>query len=248
MNRSFLVSALSVVLIIAVSSTVFFELLQAQQNTSLQPTEKTLYQTTSYAPFAQGNFVGNITYYQLKQFGDFGIGTFNGMDGEMACVDGVFYQIRTDGVPRAAEPSLHTPYACVTFFEADQTYQVTHTMNFSGLTAYIDSQLPTLNSIYAIRIFVNFSQAQTRSIPSQIPPYPTLAEVVANQTTFNIAEVTGTMVGYRFPDYLNGANTAGYHFHFVADSKAAGGHLLNGTLTNATIEIDRIDKYVLLSP
>jgi acetolactate decarboxylase len=30
----------------------------------------------------------------LKEYGDFGIGTFEGLDGEMVAVDGNFYQIK----------------------------------------------------------------------------------------------------------------------------------------------------------
>jgi len=35
---------------------------------------------------------------ELKRNGDFGIGTFNALDGEMIGLDGAFYQIKVDGV------------------------------------------------------------------------------------------------------------------------------------------------------
>ena len=35
---------------------------------------------------------------RLKQHGDFGLGTFEGIDGEMTVLDGHFYHFRSDGI------------------------------------------------------------------------------------------------------------------------------------------------------
>jgi len=34
----------------------------------------------------------------LKQYGDFGLGTFDGLDGEMIGLEGKFYQVKADGL------------------------------------------------------------------------------------------------------------------------------------------------------
>jgi acetolactate decarboxylase len=247
-SKSSWVPAAAIVLIAVVSLTALYELWQVQSNSRSLPTPKILFQVAPYAPFAQGSFDGNMTYAQLAQYGDFGIGTFNAMNGEMLALNGQFYQVRTDGMPKEADPTWKTPYAVVTFFKADQTLQVSSSLNYTDLTTYIDQALPNGNAIYAIKVHVTCEYAKTRSIPDQSQPYPPLTAVVANQTVFNLSNVTGTMIGFRFPDYLNGANTAGYHFHFITESKTAGGHMLECTITNATIELDQIDKYVLLMP
>ena len=56
--------------------------------------------------------------------------------------------------------------------------------------------------------------------------FPSLANVIANQTTFNLYNVEGTMAGYRFLRHLNGVNVDGYHCHFITDDLTAGGHML----------------------
>ena len=64
-----------------------------------------------------------MTYAQLAQAGDSGIGTFDGMDGEMMALDWHFYQARDDGSVRRADKTLETPFATVTFFTAEQRLQ-----------------------------------------------------------------------------------------------------------------------------
>lgn len=41
----------------------------------------------------EGGYEGEMTYGQLRCHGDFGIGTFNGLDGEMIGFDGRFCHI-----------------------------------------------------------------------------------------------------------------------------------------------------------
>jgi len=70
----------------------------------------------------------------------------------------------------------------------------------------------------------------------------------ANQTVFNLINVEATIVGFRLPSYMDGVNVAGYHLHFITDDKNAGGHLLDCTVRDATIEIDYTYKYDLALP
>ena len=63
-----------------------------------------------------GLYDGVVTYGELKQYGDFGIGTFEGLDGEMVALDGNFYQIKSDGVAYPVDDDMTTPFACAIFF------------------------------------------------------------------------------------------------------------------------------------
>lgn len=81
--------------------------------------------------FSAWNFDGNTTLADLARYGDFGIGTLNGLNGEMIAWDGKFYQIPTVGVPREIGSTEKTPYATVTFFPKDQTFQVTNVSSYS---------------------------------------------------------------------------------------------------------------------
>jgi acetolactate decarboxylase len=211
-----------------------------------KPEQDTLYQVSPFNVFSAGNFEGNTTYAELARHGDFGIGTVNGLDGEMFALNGKFYQIPTDGAPREIGPSEMTPYATVTFFNIDRTFHIANVFNFSELTADIDSMLPDHSAIYAIKVIGHFDFAKTRSVPLQTKPFPTLNEAVKNQTVFNLDGVDGTAVGFFFPESMNGIDFVGYHLHFLADDRAAGGHLLDCTIGNATVEIDQTNDFHLL--
>jgi len=232
------------VLVAVIALAAVYEIYQFQLTTQVAPIGKTLFQVSTYATMAAGDYYGKITYGELAKHGDFGIGAFESMNGEMIALDGNFYQITTiNGVPQTVETTQTTPFAMVTYFETDQTLYVQEAMNYTELKAFIDSNLPTLDGIYAIKIHGTFETAKTRSVPIQTPPYPALLEVVANQTVFNLTNVEGTIAGYRCPTYMDGINVAGYHCHFITDDKTAGGHMLDLVTQNITIEIDHIQQY-----
>jgi len=59
-----------------------------------QENRDVLFQTSTINALLEGVYEGEMTYKELKQHGDFGIGTFNGLDGEMIGLEGKFYQIK----------------------------------------------------------------------------------------------------------------------------------------------------------
>jgi acetolactate decarboxylase len=91
-----------------------------------RPEQHTLYQISTFNIFATGNFEENTTYAELAKHGDFGIGNLNGLNGEMFAENGKFYQIPADGSPREIGALENTSYATVTFFNKDQTLQVSN--------------------------------------------------------------------------------------------------------------------------
>ena len=57
-----------------------------------------------------------------------------------------------------------------------------------------------------------------------------------------------TQVNIFMPEYLTGVTAVGYHFHFIADDRYVGGHLLDLALTSATVEVDPLEQVQLLIP
>jgi acetolactate decarboxylase len=55
-------------------------------------------------------------------------------------------------------------------------------------------------------------------------------------------------VGYILPDYFSTIGVSGYHFHFISADKRHGGHVLDVSLTAATIDIDDLASVKLLIP
>ena len=238
-NRK-LIIAIAIALVAVILFAAFYEL--------TLPERDTLYQVSAFNVFSAGNFEGNTTYAELAIHGDFGIGTLNNLDGEMIAFNDKFYQIPTNGYPREIDSTEKTPYATVTFFDSDQTFQVANVSSYLQLREHINSTLPNFNAIYGIKVHGFFEFAQTRSVPIQTKPYPNLSEAVKNQTVFDLNGVEGTLAGFFFPNSMNGVDFAGYHLHFLTDDHTAGGHLLECSIINATIEIDQTNNYHLLIP
>jgi acetolactate decarboxylase len=233
--------------VVAVFSCVaVYLVLYSELSVNVTGNRETLFQVAAFKSFAAGDYEGKTTYAELAKHGDFGIGTLTGLDGEMVALDGVFYQIPIDGTPRKIGSSEETPFAVVTFFEADQTLYVDDAMNYSELTAYIDQVVSPESAMYAIKIHGEYDYAKARSVPKQTEPYPELTDVIAEQTIFPLYNVTGTTAGFRLPSYMAEVNVAGYHFHFIADDELSGGHLLDCIVRNATIEIDYTYDYELI--
>lgn len=207
--------------------------------------DESVFQVGAFEPFAQGDYDGTTTYAELTKHGDFGLGTLNGLDGEMVALNGVFYQIPIDGEPRQIGATEETPFALITFFEADQTLHVDGPMNYSELQAFIDQNISPETALYAIKIHGVYDYAKTRSVPKQTEPYPDLTEVIEHQVIFPLHNITGTAAGFRLPSYMDEINVAGYHMHFISDDETSGGHLLDCNIRDATIEIDYTYGYEL---
>lgn len=198
----------------------------------------TMFQTSTLNALLEAVYDGNLTLKELTKHGDFGIGTFHSLDGEMIVLEKKVYQVKADGKVYRPGGNTTTPFAMVTYFDPDQEVSITEPLTIETLKTYINSLLPSPNIICAIKLDGEFTSIKTRSVPGQSKPYPRLVEVVKNQPEFEFENITGTIVGYYLPAYLNGVNMPGYHFHFLSDDKTSGGHLLELTIKEVTLALD----------
>lgn len=195
-----------------------------------------VYQSSTMGALIAGVYDGNVTVGELLRHGDFGLGTFNHLDGEMLVLDGVCYHLRADGSVEIASDSDLSPFAALTYLSPGTTEQVSSPMTRSEVTALIDRTTRSTNLMYAIRITGRFSRVRTRTVRAQKPPYRPLTEATAGQAETTFSDLEGTLGGYRTPDYEQGISVAGYHLHFIDDARAHGGHCLDFTLDHGTVE------------
>ncbi len=71
---------------------------------SAQHPESVLYQTSLMSALLSGVYEGSTTIADLLKHGDFGLGTFNELDGELIAFSSQVYQLRADGA-RAQSPA-----------------------------------------------------------------------------------------------------------------------------------------------
>jgi acetolactate decarboxylase len=227
-------------------SVIFLALLLSGQCTAQD--DDVLFQVSTIDALMQGVFDGICSFDDLMEQGDFGIGTFDALEGEMIALDGKCYQVKADGVAYPVLGNMTAPFATVTRFEMDQTATLENAGNFSELSRQIDRYLPSRNAFYALRIDGTFPYVQTRSVPRQEKPYPRLAEAVENQSVFNFTNVTGSVVGVWAPDFARGVNVPGYHLHFITEDRKAGGHILEIQVSNATAQVDVTAGFAMQLP
>jgi len=208
-------------------------------------TDDMLFQTSTIDALLEGVYDGHMTLSEMRGYGDFGIGTFNELDGEMIVLDGTVYQIKSDGKVYEPAGSMKTPFASVHFFAEDDTLEVDPLISYEELQTYIDSRLKTPNLPVAVKITGIFAAVEARSVPKQSKPYPKLAEVVKEQSIFQFADIRGTMVGYRLPAFVKGINVPGYHLHFLTRDGKAGGHVLKLITGYVEVKLDYLPKFMM---
>lgn len=210
--------------------------------------EDTLTQVSTIDALLCGDYDGKISYGEIKKYGDFGLGTFDALDGEMAAFGGNFYQVKGDGNVYPVSSSLKAPFASVIFFEKDMEMELPSGIDYSKLKDLINNKIPTKNIFFAIRIDGEFSYVKTRSVPAQKKPYPPITEVIKNQPIFEFNNVKGTLAGFRCPEFVKGINVTGFHLHFLTEDKTGGGHILEFTLKEGTLSIDNTSNFYLILP
>ena len=209
---------------------------------------ETLYQVSVLSGLMKGDYDGKVSLDQIRKHGDFGIGTFDRLDGEAVELDGIFYQAASDGTVRRMPGNIRSPFAMVTFFDTDIKFPVKDSPDLRSLQDIVDGHLAAKNIPCAIKIVGRFNYIKVRSVPAQEKPYPALAEVVKKQSVFEYRDIEGTLVVFRMPDYMNGVNTAGYHAHFLSRDKTKGGHVLECAVGSAEAMADDISRFVMILP
>jgi len=207
----------------------------------------TLFQVSTLDALLQGLYNGSTTVGQLKQRGDFGLGTYEGLDGEMIAVNGHYYHMRSNGVLSESADDEVAPFAAVTKFQPE-TQVTVNNASMVDLSTLLDTLLPSKNYFYAIRIHGTFSLMMTRAIPIQFLPYPPLSQLTPIQSVFSYANVTGTAVDIRSPAFVAGINQVAHHYHFVSDDLKGGGHALSFTTGQVVVSIQTLRRYELVLP
>ncbi|MEO5358395.1 MAG: acetolactate decarboxylase [Nitrospirae bacterium YQR-1] len=208
----------------------------------------TIYQTSTLDALLKGVNGGATDFAELKKHGDFGLGTFENLDGEMAALDGQFFQIKSDGLVYPVSMDMKTPFAVLKFFNTDMSFDIKKETSCDDLMDEISRRLPSINIFYAIRIDGIFEKIRARSVPAQKKPYPGLLEAVKTQTLFDYEGLNGTMLGFWFPDFIKDTNVTGFHFHFISTGRTQGGHLLSCKLKEGKVQIDSAVNLTLKLP
>ena len=144
----------------------------------------------------KGIYKETATIGEVKLHGDFGLGTFDDLDGEMVLLDGVAYQIRTDGQTCVVGDEVKTPFACATFFNPASVENIDWELDNQGFMDLLERIIPSQNMFYGIRIDGTFTQLKMWSVPKQ-PDHRPITEV--RPAMFTFCDVNGPSPAFILP-------------------------------------------------
>lgn len=203
----------------------------------MQVTRHEIFQTSLITSLAQGVYDDEMTVAELLGHGSFGIGTFNGLDGEMIVLGGVCYRLRSDGSVSVPELSERTPYAVVTNFVPSIRRHMSGPLTRREFADAVDQLVPSSNYMYALRVDGRFSWASARTVERQERPYRPMVEATDGEEVVIHERFRGTIAGFRTPLYESGISVAGCHAHVIDDDRSWGGHLVDFVLEEGTVEL-----------
>ena len=205
------------------------------------PADATLYQFSVLESLNLANYDGRLEVRGLLRKGNFGLGTYNGLNGEMIVLDGKAYRADETGTIHLMSGGDKTPFAVVTHFRSATRLSLPEPRSLAELQAEIAKTLVT-GVPYAIRVTASFDLIKARSFPKQTPPYKPLPELVPSQRTFEWRNRRAVLVGFNLPAFLARTNAPGFHFHTVTEDRRNGGHVLDAQLRDAVVELMPITK------
>jgi acetolactate decarboxylase len=208
-----------------------------QQGTVVpQNPSTTVWQLSPFYLLVNGHFDGVVTAREVAGHGNMGLSAADELAGEMAVVNGQFYQFGPGGAVVTPPPSLTLPFAEVTRWSGGVPLQLASGQTFDGSSLPdVDARLPTTDAFYALVLTGTWSVVQARTFKRQTPPYQRIN--ASMQDTFTIRNVRGTMVGFRQPRYVDSLSVQNYHLHFVSEDGTRGGHV-RGFTAGADVRLE----------
>ena len=207
----------------------------------------TLFQVSTSGALVEGVYTGAISSEVILKHGDFGLGTFENLDGEMVVLDGHIYRARGDGTVTEAPVDACAPFAVVTRFAPDVDLSIEPADSLDTLMQRCDEHRQSNNIFYAIRLDGEFHHVRMRAVS---PPSSggRLIDAAKAQAEFELSEIRGTLVGLWSPGFSSAFSIAGYHFHFMSEDRAHGGHLLGCSTGSLRLRIEALTDFHLALP
>jgi acetolactate decarboxylase len=211
--------------------------------------EDQLYQVSTIDALLAGVYDRAASVGELLQYGDFGIGTFDALDGELIALDGIVYRADSDGRVEAVPPETGTPFMAVTRFAPDDDgLRLSAPVDFAAFQEQLVQRFPSPNLIYAIKADGHFDWIRYRSVPRQQRPYPPLAAISDQQALFEQRGIEGSLIGFWCPPFVAGLNVPGFHLHFLSADRKHGGHLLDFEGARLAVGLDHTSSWQLVLP
>ena len=206
-----------------------------------------MYQISTSDALVEGVYSGAISSRYLLLHGDFGLGTFENLDGEMVIADGAIYQVHSDGIVLRREDDFQIPFAVITRFQEEEQFETGPIASMYDLERACDPHRESDNLFYAFRIDGVFEKVHARAV-SAVGAGTRLVEAARTQGEFEFNNVEGTLVCFWSPSYSRAFNVPAYHFHFLSRDRSKGGHVLDLSAAKLRVGVQMLCEYDVRLP
>ena len=214
--------------------------------------ENSIYQVSTLQALVLGYTRPVITVEELLAHGDTGLGTFEGVGGEMIVVDGHCYCAANDGSVTESAPKTGVPFAAVTKMKDGREIGLDNIADIEELKTKLDIAIEEdfgLNSMHIVKIVGRFKKVSARSEAEYKSHHVSLKEILSkSQKDFFFNDIDGTLVCVYYPDYMDSINAKGWHLHFVSDDHSCGGHVFDVSVDKSKAVINKISNLNIQLP
>src|SRR3954451_17161931 len=205
----------------------------------------TLYQISTSSALVEGVYSGSVCSSVLLAHGDFGLGTFENLDGEMIILDGEIYQV-ADRVRHRTDDFL-VPFASITHFRAKSSIEIGNVATLKATELACDQKRISDNFFYALRLDGIFETIHARAVHT-VPQDTRLLDAAKTQLEFHFENIEGTLVGFWSPRYSSSFSIPGYHLHFISKDRTKGGHVLDCSALKLKARVQVLSKFDVRLP
>jgi acetolactate decarboxylase len=210
----------------------------------------TLYQCSHAFVFEQGLYDGVCSIQKLKQQGAFGLGTFDGLNGELTVLDGQCYHSTEAKNLNIADDEALVPWAAVTRFTgASCSDELAACATFSELEEKLLKLTDATRTPYAFHIQGEFNHITFRDVLKQDKPYTKSIKTIFDESPRqHVDNITADLVGFYTPEYMYPIKPKGLHLHGLSHDKTCGGHVLELNLERALVRFEKITHFSMDFP
>jgi acetolactate decarboxylase len=204
------------------------------------------FQTSTIGAVLDGVYHGDISIGDLRQHGDFGLGTFDELDGELVMLDGTVYRMDPDCRAHVVPDAVRSPFATVTRWVTKHAGELGD-VTMAQFESRVLELMPSPNYLYGVRAEGHFRSIEVRSVVRQARG-TRLVQATRGQSIRVLEHSDGTLVGFFTPAFLGHIGVPGFHLHFITRAHDAGGHVLGFDLEHARVELDEMPLLNLALP
>jgi acetolactate decarboxylase len=198
--------------------------------------------------FKLGLYDGVCTIADAKRRGDFGLGQFAALDGELIVSGGEFYRARADGTVALADDDEQLCFTQLCFYEPATQIVLRQEMDQATFEHFLPVQFPPFNYYCAFKIEGVFAQIVPTAPPRLDKPYPTFVDAIKLRKSFLQNQVRGCVVGLFSPAFTASFGVPGFHYHFLSEDRTSAGHVTSFTISKGTMSAAHLRSVELALP